>query len=183
MSFKNSKEKREMRKLRKVSKRVLSAFMMTTLITGIPNVTTLAAREGMVSDLEESNIVEILHATLIEEDRLDEILLYTMLADCIITVSGDSDGMHIDITTGVVGTASILGVKDIKVQKKTWYGGWTTVAVSDGKEVKDRSTMGINLLYRNAEKDATYRITCIHYGDVDGYIEGENNSGEIIFTY
>lgn len=76
-----------------------------------------------------------------------------------------------------------MGVKDIKIQKKTWYGGWTTVAISEGKEVSDRSIMGITILYSNAVKDATYRIKCIHYGDVNGYIEGENDSGEFVFTY
>lgn len=29
----------------------------------------------------------------------------------------------------------------------------------------------------------TYRITCVHYANVDGYLEGLNDTGAIVFTY
>lgn len=91
--------------------------------------------------------------------------------------------MHIDISTGVVGTASVLGVKDIKIWKKTWYGGWDLVATSSGGESYNRTLTGVSILYANAVKGATYKITCVHYGNVDGYIEGENDSGAFVFNF
>ena len=145
----------------------------------------MAAEADIMTDgTGEEDEVEVLYATLIEDiESSSGISPYTMLADCIIGVSCASDGMHIDISTGVVGTGSVLGVKDVKIQKKTWYGGWKTVAVCSGSESYDRGTMGISILYENAEKGATYRISCIHYGDVNGYTEFENVTGEIVFTY
>ena len=166
-------------------KQVILSLVMAVLIAGTVGFSCMAAEADALTDgSEEENEVEVLYATLIEEiEPSSGISHYTMLADCIIGVSCDSDGMHIDISTGTVGISSVIGVKDVKIQKKTWYGGWKTVAVSDGREATDRGTMGISLLYENAEKGATYRISCIHYGDVNGYTEIENVTGEIVFTY
>lgn len=166
---------RKAKNLTKIGKIILGLLMVSVLVVGMPKATVLAA---------ENIEVEVLEATVVEDLELDsEISPYTMLTSCIITASGASDGMHIDISTGTVGTASVLGVKDVKIKKKTWYGGWKTVAVSDGGEAYNLSTMGVNILYRNAVKDSKYRITCIHYGNVDEYYEGENDSGEFLFTY
>lgn len=172
------------KKVRKV-KQVFFSMAMAVLFAGTTCVPSVAAEANVVMDgLEEDGEVEVLYATLIEDmEDFSEITPYTMLADCTIGVSCASDGMHIDISTGVVGTASVLGIKDVKIQKKTWYGGWKTVAVSEGREATNRGTMGISLLYENAEKGATYRISCIHYGDVNGYTESEHVSGEFVFTY
>lgn len=187
MAFKfDSKEKNEMRKSKSATwQSLLSALVVAGLIGGTSGFTSMAKDvDTSTVDYEKDIETEILEATLIDTvDSSSEALPYTMLTSCIIGVTGDSDGMHIDISTATVGTASVLGVKDVKIQKKTWYGGWSTVAVSSGGEAHDRSSMGVNILYSNAVKDATYRIKCIHYGDVDGYIEGENDSGEFVFTY
>ncbi len=165
--------------------RFLRVFVAATLFVGMLGGTRLDAEaNGLEASLQECDEVEVLEATLVDNlDLSSEVMPYTMLADCIITVSGASDGMHIDISTCSVGTAAVLGIKDVKIYKKTWYGGWDLVAVCSGGESYDRSNMGISILYENAVKDAKYKITCIHYGDVDGYIEGENDSGEFTFTY
>ncbi len=176
-----------MKQVKKVKKatQVILSLAMVVLITGMAGFSSMAAEADIMTDgTGEEDEVEVLYATLIEDiESSSGISPYTMLADCIIGVSCASDGMHIDISTGVVGTGSVLGVKDVKIQKKTWYGGWKTVAVCSGSESYDRGTMGISILYENAEKGATYRISCIHYGDVNGYTEFENVTGEIVFTY
>lgn len=166
-------------------KQVVLSLVMVLMITEMAGFSSMAAEADALTDgPEEEDEVEVLYATLIENlESSSEISPYTMLADCIIGVSCASDGMHIDISTGTVGISSVIGVKDVKIQKKTWYGGWKTVAVCSGSESYDRGTMGISILYENAEKGATYRISCIHYGDVNGYTEFENVTGEIVFTY
>lgn len=173
------------KKVAEIGQNFLSALATATLIVAAVDFTSLAAEDKYLPNYVDAiESVEVLDAVLVEDINLPSgEVPYTMLSDCTIGVSASSEGMLIDISTGVVGTASVLGVKDIKIQKKTWYGGWTTVAISEGKEVSDRSIMGITILYSNAVKDATYRIKCIHYGDVNGYIEGENDSGEFVFTY
>ncbi len=166
-------------------RKILCVMAIVTLIGETTGFTSMAAGvDGLPEKLDVNTEVEVLEAKIIEDVDLSAgISPYTMLASCIIGARGASDGLHIDITTGTVGTASVLGVKDVKIYKKTWYGGWDLVAVSSGGESYNRVSMGINILYENAVKDATYKITCIHYGNVNGYIEGENDSGPFVFTY
>ncbi len=172
-----------MGKMKRAVKKILGVLAMATLLAETSGFTSVAAESvGLSEQLGEN--VEVLEATVVEDfDWSSNINPYTMLTDCIIGVSGASDGMHIDISTGVVGTASVLGIKDVKIYKKTWYGGWDYVAYSSGGEAKNCGTMGINILYENAVKDATYKITCIHYGNVDGYTEGSHDSGAFVYTY
>ena len=85
-------------------------------------------------------------------------------------------------TTLSVEISSVIGVKDIKVQQKMWY-GWKTVLASDGTEFYDCSSFGADLKYPDAIKDRTYRVICTHYADVDGYEEVVNDTGAFKFTY
>lgn len=167
----------------KMGKRVLGMLAAATLMVGTLGFTSVAAEASDLS-MDGDVEVEVMEAVLMEDSDLPSgIAPYTMLADCIITVSKCSEGMAIDISTGVVGKASVLGVKDVKVKKKTWYGGWETVAVSDGRESYNRTNMGISLIYEGAVEGATYKITCVHYADVNGYIEGSNDSGEFVYNF
>ena len=175
----------KMKKVVKKMQKILSVLVMVALLTEMLGFTSMAAgTDGLQEQQDENTVVEVLEAKVIEGNDLSSgISPYTMLADCTIVVSGASDGMHIDISTGVVGTASELGIKDVKIYKKNWYGGWDYVAYSNGGKAKNCGTMLINILYENAVKDATYKITCVHYGNVDGYIEGSHDSGAFVFTY
>lgn len=174
-----------MRKVKRKGQRFLSLFVTVVLAVGASGFVSMAAETDMLENaVEQNQNVEILEAIVVEDlDLSSEINPYTMLADCIISVGGDSKGMHIDISTGTVGTASVLGVKDIKIWKKTWYGGWDLVAVSSGGESSDRTLTGVTITYANAVKNATYKITCVHYGNVDGYTEFANDSGEFVFNF
>ena len=113
-----------MGKMKRAVKKILGVLAMATLLAETSGFTSVAAESvGLSEQLGEN--VEVLEATVVEDfDWSSNINPYTMLTDCIIGVSGASDGMHIDISTGVVGTASVLGIKDVKIYKKTWYGGW-----------------------------------------------------------
>lgn len=175
----------KMKKVLKRMKKILGIMVIAVILTETLGFVSVAAEtDNMLEQLSEITEVEVLEATVIEDyDWSSDINPYTMLTDCTIGVSGASDGMYIDISTGSVGRASVLGVKDVKIYKKTWYGGWDYVAYSSGGESYNRTTMGINILYENAVKDATYKITCVHYGNVDGYTEGSNDSGAFVYTY
>lgn len=177
------KNKRERgRKMRKTMRKIMSVMVAAALLTGIPGWSSLTVEAKCETDVEGENDVEQLEAVVVEDTEWP-ISPYTMLTRCIISVSGDSAGMHISIFTGAVGTASVIGIKDVKIQKKGWFGLWSTVATSSGGESYDRGTTSIDILYANAEKGATYRILCVHYADVNGYTEGSNDSGEFVFTY
>ena len=84
--------------------------------------------------------------------------------------------------TSCAGSAKVIGVKDIKVQQKMWY-GWKTVLTSEGAESYDSAVFGADLVYPDAIKDKTYRVICTHYADYDGYEESVNDTGAFKYTY
>ncbi len=174
-----------MGKMKRAVKKILGVLVLTALLAETSGFASVAAGTDNLPRQGDGEIeVEVLEASIVEDfDWSFDINPYTMLTDCTIGVSGASDGMHIDISTGTVGRASVVGIKDVKIYKKTWYGGWDYVAYSSGGESYDRTSILINILYENAVKDATYKITCIHYGNVDGYTEGSNDSGAFVYTY
>lgn len=107
----------------------------------------------------------------------------TTLFDCEIIMAFRADeGLCMTFTTACAGAAKVIGVKDIKVQQKMWY-GWKTVMTSDGGEVYDHGLFGADLVYPDAIKDKTYRVICTHYADYDGYEEVVNDTGAFKYTY
>lgn len=174
-----------MRKVKKVGQRFLGVLVTVVLSVEAFGFVSVAAETGALDQaMEDQQDVKVLKATVVEDiDLLPGISPYTMLADCIISVGEESDGMHIGISTGTVGTASVLGVKDVKIWKKNKYGNWDLVAISSGGEAYNRATMGVSIVYPDAVKGATYKITCVHYGNVNGYEEGENDSGAFVYDF
>ncbi len=164
--------------MRRVVRMIMSMTLVFALLAGSFGFSCLTVEAAGVGMLEE--VPEVLRAEVVDIER--ESMPFTALSQCIISISGHDDGMYIDITTGASGRASVIGVKDIVVQRKFWY-GWKTVATCSGGEINDRTMMAICITYENAVKDATYRITCTHYADVDGYTEGVNDTGEFVYTY
>lgn len=108
-------------------------------------------------------------------------------SDCLISVGCSSEGMDIEIFTGTNAIVPVVGVKDIRVEQKMWY-GWKLVAVSTGGEIADKDGISVHVVFTGAIKGKSYRVTCIHYADlvyddVEEYVEGFNNTGDFIFTY
>lgn len=166
-------------KTKKKVQMVLSLALTAVFLACVP-CTEVAAAETSAVAMDK---VEVLEATVYELPENENYpSLKTTLAQCFINVMSSSDGMLVEIATGATDVASVIGVKDIKIQKKVWY-GWSTVAVSSGGESENVSRMACSVLYTGAVKGETYRVTCVHYADVDGYEEGENNTGEFVFTY
>lgn len=169
---------------KKVVGRMVSAVLAFALVVGTPGFVSQAAEAGSLPETEETVTVEVLEAEVMEHSILpSDISTHTMLTECIITVGGDDEKMLINIVTGSVGIASVLGIKDIKIYKKTWYGRWDLVATCDGAEDYNCSMFGVSIPYANAVKDATYKITCVHYGDVNGYEENEHDSGAFVYSF
>ena len=78
-------------------------------------------------------------------------------------------------TTSCIGTASVIGVKDIKVQQKMVWLGKRCLSLMV-QNLMIAQFFGANLKYPEAIKDRTYRVICTHYADVDGYEEVVNDT-------
>lgn len=106
----------------------------------------------------------------------------TSFPNVYIDISFSSRGMLAELFVQTNDVASIVGIKDIKIQKKVWY-GWSTVATSNGGENTDSSGYGCSVLYSGAEKGSTYRVLCTFYGDADGYHELAGQTDGFVCSY
>lgn len=136
--------------------------------------------EGVVQLDDE---IAQLDCEVIGYTQFPEIVPYaTTFVDAAITISFDSEGMHITICTGMNDIASVVGMKDIEVHRKKLI-GYEVVAVSDGGEVYDLTTAVCSLVYTGAVRGEKYRVVCTHYGDVDGYRELEAETDWVTCSY
>lgn len=159
-----------MKLLKKITCSLLTAILLCTSI----DTPVFAVEEPDVVELEASVIAidEVKNASLLQSRS-------TTFMDTEITMSFSEAGMYITITTGMTMDGSVVGVKDIKIQKRGFLGIWSTVGVSDGAENYNTSSIMISLTYPDAVEGEVYRVSCTHYGDVDGYRELEHTTEAI----
>lgn len=169
--------------MRRKVKRVLGLMFAAVTLVCMPSSQVFAAEN--VAEIEEEITViqgELVENTSLEVRNVNENLRATTFIDAGVAISCSSEGLLLEFVTSTNKEASTIGVKDIVIQKKVWY-GWSTVAVAaDGGE-SNTSLSVYRVLYRDAVKGSTYRVTCNHYADVDGYRELADDTGEILFTY
>lgn len=157
---------------------VLSLVLVVTVLIGCMNLKVLAAGNSA----ENEGVIVSLEAEISIYEPESGIAPITSFGDATISVSRDSQGMVICITTMTNGVASIIGVKDIKVKHKVWW-GWDTVATSTGGCVYNNAGMSCTLHYADAIQGDTYKISCVHYADVDEYRELPNETSGIIYNF
>lgn len=152
-------------------RRIMSLLLSIMLLAGFMHTEVFAAENN-------EDILE-LEAKAVALDCESDIMPLTFFVDATISVTHMDEGMDIYIISCVAGEASYVGVKDIVVWHKGWFGIWDDVAVSSGARVDGTSGMGCSIIYPSAKVGDTYKITCVHYAEVDGeYKELPNDSGE-----
>ena len=167
------KEKKRMRK-----GRTIVAFLLALLFA-----VSAPAQEVRAEEYNENTTHTFIVASETQEYDSFGVQPVTTLVNCQIIMAFSADeGLVMTFTTSCVGLAKVIGVKDIKVQQKMWY-GWKTVLTSEGAESYDSAVFGADLVYPDAIKDKTYRVICTHYADYDGYEESVNDTGAFKYTY
>lgn len=159
--------------------RTLVAFLLALLFAvSVPTQEAQAAEYN-----NENSTLTVVVTNRTQEYDLLRVQPRTTMFNCQIIMAFKADeGLSMTFTTSCAGEAKVIGVKDIKVQQKMWY-GWKTVFISDGAESYNCAIFAADLNYPDAIKDKTYRVICTHYADADGYEEAENDTGAFKFTY
>ena len=160
-------------------KKGMCTVLATLLLISVP---VMDAQAAGVQSAESEAVVELEFVADKVTENGKYPMVRTALHNCFINVDCSSDGMLVDFNTSCSTVASVVGVTDIKIQKKVWY-GWSTVATSSGGERENSISYSGHILYEDAEYGATYRVSCVHYGDVDGYEEQDNQTENFVFTY
>lgn len=160
----------------KTHKRIVAFIMAVAFALSIP-VQGVQAEEVHKDSTSMPTVI-----TVAQEQEYDTfgVQPITTMYDCEIIMAFTTEGLKLDFSTACLGTASVIGVKDIKVQQKMWY-GWKTVLTSVGAENQNGSVFSCNLTYEGAENNKTYRVICTHYANVDVYEEFVNDTGAFKF--
>ncbi len=148
----------------KLLKKITCLMVTVLLINALFSYPVMAAETLDVVELEASVTTINSQTEFYAQPRS------TTFIDTTILVSFNAGGMDVVIFTDVGATASVVGAKDIKIQKKGLF-GWTTVATSTGGEAYNVGGCSVSLTYTGAEYEEIYRVTCTHYGQVDEYRE------------
>ena len=159
--------------LKKIRKSIYSIILSLLMISNFSiDVFATSQQSGRLDeDFQLESSIAQLDCEVYGYSQLPEIIPYaTTFTDAAITISFDSEGMHIDICTGMNGIASVVGAKDIEVHRKTLF-SYEVVAVADGGELYNVTTALNTMVYTGAVQGQKYRVVCTHYGDVDGYRE------------
>lgn len=144
-------------------KRVWSAVLIIAMLLSSNYLSVFAQEESHVEQLE-CQVMEWEVNNNLPSARS------TTFIDTTITTGYDAEGMHVTIVTCMNNVASLVGVKDIKIQVKNGN-DWITVAVSSGGELYNTSACAVDINYSGVVEGYTYRVTCVHYGNVDEYRE------------
>lgn len=159
--------------MRKIKKSICSVLLSMFMLCNFCIEAFAASQQddNMIEKASLNTEVVQLECEVIGFTQFPEIVPYaTTFVDASITISFDSEGMHIGICTGMNDIASVVGAKDIEVHRKTLF-SYEVVAVADGGELYNVTTVLNSMVYTNAVQGQKYRVVCTHYGDVDGYRE------------
>lgn len=168
-----------MRDMKRKFKKGLSLVLTALFMLVLPCGEVFAAED--VQNVDEN--IMVLDAEITDITEAPDVSVYaTTFTEASITVSFSKDGMLVQIATGMNLEASVVGVKDIKIQKKGFF-GWSTVSTSAGGESYNNYGSKCTVIYPGAVKGETYRVLCTHYANVDEYRELPNQSGEYKCEY
>lgn len=156
---------------------MVATLMIMVVTVGTSDV-KLQAKES--TNRETSNLETTIVSEPISYDA--DVQPLTIMTDCEIVLAFTGNGLEMTFSTSSIRMSSVIGVKDIKVQQKMWY-GWKTVFTSDGAENYNQDVFMGGVTYPDAVNGKTYRVTCVHYANYDVYEEVENDTGAFKFIY
>lgn len=103
------------------------------------------------------------------------------LAGCMISISSESNGIRVAISTSATATANTIGAKDIILQEKI-NGSWKDIKINGGAESNSSSYNG-STVYTGAVKGRVYRASCTYYATYGGTtITAKGQTGELVFN-
>ena len=136
----------------RVRKRKQKSGKMVALVLALIFAFSVPVQESHAEEanLNENSTMKVTVTNMSPEYSISDVKPITTLFDCEIIMAFEMDeGLCMTFTTSCIGAAKVIGVKDIKVQQKMWY-GWKTVLISDGAEDSDAAIFSADLKYTEA---------------------------------
>lgn len=137
---------------------------------------TIVAAEDSFLEVPQSKI-NIVPGTFEDIQQRDSF----SLAGCTLEIGIASNGVEVSFVTSATQTANEIGVKDVVLQQKTWY-GWKDIPISNHSTNNSDIYIG-GVIYTSAEKGATYRAYCTHYAKLGGTESTlYNSTGNLVYN-
>lgn len=103
------------------------------------------------------------------------------LLACNVGIGIANNGLLISFDTDASHVADEIGVKNVVLQEKTWY-GWKDIPISNYCDYNSDYYMG-DIVYTLATKGTTYRVKCTHYAKFGSTeLTLNNTSSELVYN-
>lgn len=151
---------------------ILSSIALICLFMG--NLSVFAA---------EDVFVEIPQKTMevVSEEGSGILLSSPSLTACEVGIGIADNGLLLTFDTTATNVADEIGVKNVVLQEKTWY-GWKDIPVSNHYTHNSDFYAG-GVVYTLASKGTTYRVKCTHYAKFGSTeLTLDNTSSELVYN-
>lgn len=140
-----------------MGKKFLTLLLVICILINIP------MKINAAEIMEYSSDIQVLSKAVVSDHliRSGEPFLY----DCELAIGIAKNGIGIEYTTLCSTVATEIGVKDMVLQEKTFF-GWKDIPIKDHCTTDESIYVG-SVVYIKAEPDKTYRVNCTHYAIVD----------------
>lgn len=150
--------------MKRVQKNVLG-FLLAIVLVVVGSPISVHAEEAVQQMEIQKNVSDAAKRTPVYKGLYDFEVPGGVRANRITSVSlgatPRSNEILIDVSTSTNFAAKKIGVRDVYVQEKVWY-GWKTIAQAADYD-ESTSLFSAQIHCTNAEKGKTYRILCTHY--------------------
>ena len=141
----------------------------------VTNLTVLASEESFTEIPQTQIQIEGQNGTAVVP------LSNPSLTACNLEVGIANNGLEISFVTSANQYADEIGVKNVVLQEKAWY-GWKDIPVSSYYRNNSMLYSG-GVVYTAAEAGKTYRVKCTHYAKFgNSELTLENISSEIVYN-
>lgn len=137
---------------------------------------TIFAAEKSFEEIPQSQI------DVIAEPNNDiDLLANPVLSACNLGIGIASNGVQVTFVTTATQSVNEIGVKNVVLQEKTWY-GWKDIPISNYCTYNSDIYSG-GVVYTLAQKGTTYRVKCTHYAKYGSTeLTLSNTSSELVYN-
>ena len=159
-----------------MNKKVKFSLLLTVMFSLLWGNMNILAKENVFVESPQE-IIEIVPET----DNSVSVLSNPSLTACEVGIGIANNGLLMSFDTNATHVADEIGVKNVVLQEKTWY-GWKDIPVSNYCKYNSDFYMG-DVIYTLATKGTTYRVKCTHYAKFGSTeLTLDNTSSELTYN-
>lgn len=159
-----------------MNKRIKLLTLLTAICCLFVGNLSVAAAEDFFVEMPNNKI------KIVSEDNEASVFSNPTLMACNVGVGISSSGLGITFDTTASHSADEIGVKNVVLQEKTWYGGWKDIPMSNYCTYNSDWYAG-DVVYTGATKGTTYRVKCTHYAKFGSTeLTLDNTSSELTYN-